>query len=300
MHMSLVFHPSLKKILLGSKKWLQRDDNIDALKRMEKDMDEFLSASGHLGGRPYNRIGSLGTHYGMVACDAFFHLDNHQLAESLNRAVSFNLLIFRWDAMYSELRQDLGNWPQQYWDSLKVAGEVTLSNWDNAKICAVRFIEMAEKDQRINTVRGSRRVKQGTNDVFLIYLFCQVFDLKTSFTPPKPLIPEYQHVLDSWRTSDESVFKQAMQAAAEFHISRSKDHTTLKMYEFTWPFDRVFPAELLAIQALRCRDGLPAFDTDHALIDTPWSIIKDLPEVEPHPLIVAVEARLKKDYPTFR
>jgi hypothetical protein len=87
---------------------------------------------------------------------------------------------------------------------------------------------------------------------------------------------------------------------ADFHISRSKDSTGSKFYEFTWTFDRVFPAELLAIQALRRRDGLPAFDTGHALIDTPWSVIKELPEVEPHPLIVAVEARLKNDYPTFR
>jgi hypothetical protein len=134
----------------------------------------------------------------------------------------------------------------------------------------------------------------------LIYLFSQAFELKTSFTPPKPLIPEYQNVLDCWRTTDESAFKQAMQAAAEFHISRSKDDTSKNKYEFTQIFHQIFPAELLAIQALRRRDGLPAFDTGHALIDTPWSVIKELPEVEPHPLAVAVEARLKKDYPTFR
>jgi hypothetical protein len=64
-------------------------------------------------------------------------------------------------------------------------------------------------------------------------------------------------------------------------------------------FDRVFPVELLAIQALRRRDGLPAFETGHLSVDTPWSVIKDLPEVEPHALAVAVEARLKKTTPFF-
>jgi hypothetical protein len=298
--MPLTYDPSLKKVLAGSKKWLEREDNVGALERIHKDMDEFLSAPGDLGGKPYNKTGSLRTYHGMVACDAFAEKDNERLAKSLNWSVCFNSLLLRWDAMYSEIRQDLSNWPQEFRDSMTAIGPVMLSKWNEAKICAVRFIEMAEKDQRVNTARGSRRIKQGTSDVFLIYLFSQAFDLKTSFSPPKPLIPEYQNVLDSWRTTDENAFKHAMQAAAEFHISRSRDHTTLKMYEFTWPFDRVFPAELLAVQALRCRDGLPAFETGHALIDTPWSVIKDLPEVEPHPLALAIEARLKKDFPTFR
>jgi hypothetical protein len=298
--MSLGYHPSLKKILASPKKWLERENNSGSLQEINNCLKEFLCASGEFNSKATVEFRSLGVYLAMSACEAFARMGNTDFARFLQWSASCNSLYFRWRGMYSELRQDLGNWPHEFRDSMVAAGPTMLSNWDEAKICAVRFIEMAEKDQRINTHPQSRRVSKGTSDVFLIYLFCQVFDLKTSFTPLKPLIPEYQHVLDSWRTSDESVFKQAMQAAAEFHISRSKDSTNSKFYEFDWLFDRLFPVELLAVQALRRRDGLPAFDTSHALIDTPWSIIKELPEVEPHPLAVAIEARLKKDYPTFR
>lgn len=44
---------------------------------------------------------------------------------------------------------------------------------------------------------------------------------------------------------------------------------------------------------------MPEFETGHLLIDTPWAVIRDLPEVEPHPLIAIVEARIKHDYPAF-
>jgi hypothetical protein len=298
--MPSTYHPSLKKLPLNCRLWLEHANSKGRLNELIQTLTDFLNVKGIFNAKAGIELGWLGTYYGMAACDAFVRSQIKDFSNFLHCSISFNALLLRWDGVYSELRQDLGNWPQQYWDSLKAAGPIMLSDWNEAKICAVRFIEMAEKDQRVNTVRGSRRIKQGTNDVFLIYLFSQAFDLKTSFTPPKPLIPEYQHVLDCWRTTNESAFKQAMQAAADFHISRSKDHTTLKMYEFTWTFDRIFPVELLAVQALRRRDGLPAFDTGHALIDTPWSVIKDLPDAEPHPLAVAIEARLKNDYPTFR
>ena len=61
-----------------------------------------------------------------------------------------------------------------------------------------------------------------------------------------------------------------------------------------------YPGELLAIQALHRRDGLPEFTTGHLLVDTPWAILRDLPPCEPHPLAVQVEARLKHDFPDFR
>ncbi len=64
--------------------------------------------------------------------------------------------------------------------------------------------------------------------------------------------------------------------------------------------NRVFPAELRLVQPLRRRKGLPEFAIDHLLIDTPWTLVRDLPAVEPHPLAAAVEARLIEDYPQFR
>ena len=109
-----------------------------------------------------------------------------------------------------------------------------------------------------------------------------------------------QQLLDAWRTQDESIFRSAMQAAADFHVSRAKPSTGKTFYEFDTALDRLFPAELLAVQALRRRDGLPAFEAGHLLVDGPWAVIKDLPDAEPHPLTVRVEARLHRDYPDFR
>lgn len=91
-----------------------------------------------------------------------------------------------------------------------------------------------------------------------------------------------------------------MQEATKSQLSRSNHGTERNTYEFETPFDRVFPAELLAVQALRRRDDLPEFETGHALVDAPWAVIRDLPEAEPHPLAVEVEARLKQDYEAFR
>ena len=177
---------------------------------------------------------------------------------------------------------------------MKVAGPAMVSWWDEATVCAERFLQMAEKDQHLNTLAEARRVKHGTNDAFLAHLFAQAFGISTSFKPPKPLIPEYQALLDCWQTSDEAAFCAAMQVAAAFHISRSKHGTDRNKYEFEKDVDRLFPAELLAVQALRRRNGLPMLKTGHVLIDAPWAIVRDLPQVEPHPLAAAVEARLKQ------
>lgn len=88
--------------------------------------------------------------------------------------------------------------------------------------------------------------------------------------------------------------------ASEFHISRSKSGSRYRFCEFEKIFDRVFAAELLAVQALRRRDGLPAFEAGHLLVNGPWAVIKDLPDAEPHSLTEQVEAQLHRDYPDFR
>ena len=138
---------------------------------------------------------------------------------------------------------------------------------------------------------------KGTNDAFLIGLLSQAYGISTHYEPAKPIIEPYRRLLEVWRTTDSIVFGVAMAEAADFHISRSKGSTDRIWYEFESYYDSVYPSELLAVQALRRRDGLPAFDTGHVLVDTPWSIIRDLPACEPHPLAVALEARLRKDDP---
>ncbi|PPU75362.1 hypothetical protein XcuCFBP2542_14685 [Xanthomonas cucurbitae] len=202
--------------------------------------------------------------------------------------------------MYSDMRQDLGNWPTEFTDGMAAAGPAMLSWWQSAETCAQLFIEMAEKDQRLNILHEMRRIKHGSSDAFLIGLFSQAFGMQTDFVAPVELIPEYQALLDHWHSLDETMFAAVMQKAADFHITRSKDGTDQTIYEFEATLDRVFPAELLAVQALRRRQGLPEFKTDHLLIDTPWAFVRDMPPVAPHPLAAAVEARLVQDYPQFR
>ena len=268
--------------------------------RYVAELQAHLNAADPLNPKAVLQLGWVGHYYSVATCDAYFRSDTGELAQFLQWTVALRALEFRWRGMYSAMRPDLGNWPTEFSDSMKAAGPGVLSWWSEAATCAEHFLAMIEKDQRVNVLAEARRVKHGTHDVFLAYLFSQAFSIKTSFEPLKPLIPEYQAPLDSWRTTDETAFRAAMHAAAEFHISRSKHSSGSKIYEFNYDIDRLFPAELLAVQALRSRDGLPAFESGHLLIDAPWAVVRDLPEIEPYPLAVAVEARLKKDYPLFR
>ena len=298
--MSLPFHPSLKKLPKECGEWMEHAQEAGRLEQDTAAVQKHLDTPGLFNGKLGLHLGWLAQYYGVATCDAYFRADKTGLVKFLQWNVALRALNLRLDGMYSAMRPDLGNWPTEFWDSMKAAGPAMVSWWDEAAICAERFLQMAEKDQHVNTLAEARRVKHGTNDAFLAYLFVQAFGINTSFKPLKPLIPEYQTLLDCWKTLDESVFCTAMQAAAAFHISRSKDSTGSKFYEFNYDVDRLFPGELLAIQALRRRNELPAFETGHQLIDAPWAIVRDLPEVEPHPMAVAVETRLKQDYPLFR
>ncbi|PPU70464.1 hypothetical protein XcuCFBP2542_18760 [Xanthomonas cucurbitae] len=239
-------------------------------------------------------------YYDVASCDAFLRSDVETLNRVLQHAVQLRALVFRWDGMYSDMRQDLGNWPTEFTDGMAAADPAMLSWWQSAETCAQLFIEMAEKDQRVNTLHEMRRIKHGSSDAFLIGLFSQAFGMQTNFVAPVELIPEYQTLLDHWHSHDEGMFAAVMQKAADFHVTRSKDGTDQTIYEFEATLDRIFPAELLAVQALRRRQGLPEFKTDHLLIDTPWAFVRDMPPVAPHPLAAAVEARLVQDYPQFR
>lgn len=298
--MDFAYHRSLKKTLNACQEWLTYPGNPERPAEYSADLQGWLDAPERPSKMPGNPVADLGHYYGMAACAAYGRQDLEDLAQLLRWAVALRALDLRHRGMFSERRPDLGNWPSEFRDSMKAAGPLMLSEWELGRICAERFIEMAEKDERVNRPPATRMVNHNTNDVFLVGLFSQAFDIPTSFQPRKPLIEPYQQLLDAWRTNDESVFQTAMRAASEFHITRAKSSTGSKFYEFHTAFDRLFPAELLAVQALRLRDGLPAFEAGHLLVDGPWAVIKDLPEAEPNPLTVQVEAQLHRDYPDFR
>ncbi|MCI2261480.1 hypothetical protein [Xanthomonas indica] len=298
--MALPFHPSLKKLSQECGEWMEHVRKTGDYDRYAAAIEKFLATPGPLDPKAATQLDRIGHYFNVAACDAYFRSNTADLARFLQWSVALRALVFRWHGMHSEMHPDIGNWPTQFWDSMKAVGPTMLSWWEEARICSQRFLEMAEKDQRINTLPQSRRLAEGTNDAFLALLFSDAFGIPTDFAPQKPVIAAYRSLLDHWKTTDEATFTNAMQGASEFHISRSKHSTGSTFYEFDRDIDRLFPGELLAIQALRRRDGQPEFETGHLLVDAPWAIVRDLPPVAPHPLAAAVEARLKQDYPLFR
>jgi hypothetical protein len=293
------YHPSLKKVFAGVDRWLERSRRDNDLERytskLNYDFTESLISRG-----ASTWIQGFGRFYGNLACSIFGKNDLENIAQPLRWSVAFKSLAFRFEAAVPHPTSET-MLPLPFWSSMKASGPAMLSQWEEAKTCAQFLIQVAEKNQSLKTDKGrADGWGKGTNDAFLVALFCEAFALKTVYYPVNPIIPEYQGVLDYWKTTNQETYRQVMQAAAEFHISRSKGSTNKVTYEFDDLFDSIFPAELLAVQALRRRDGLPEFETGHLLIDTPWAVIRDLPEVEPHPLIAIVEARIKHDYPAFR
>lgn len=298
--MALHPHPSLKNLAQECQEWLEHAQAKGKAEQAEAAIQTLLDTPGELHQKAAIRLSDLALFYDVQSCDAFFRSDTEALTRSVQYAVQLRALFFRWMGMYSDMRQDLGNWPKEFADSMQALGPSMLSWWDQASTCAQLYIEMAEKDQRLNTMAQMRKIKNATSDVFAVEFFSTQFNIPTRFEPLKPLIPEYRAVLEAWNTADEVKFQAVMQMAAEFHISRSKENTDRTRYEFDATIDRVFPAELLAIQALRRKHDLPEFETDHALIDEPWKVLREIRGVDAYPLAKAVEDRLVKDYPQFR
>lgn len=293
-------YPSLKRLALDCSEWVEHARLKGKHENFTAAVQGYLDSAGPLHAKAGIHLDSLAHYYDVASCDAFLRGDRPMLSHTLQRAASLRALLLRWDGMYSHMRQDLGNWPRAFKDGMKAAGATMFSWWDSADICARLFIEMAEKDQRINTMREMRRIKHGTSDAFLIGLFSQAFNIETDFVTPKPLVPGYRALLEHWQSVDQATFTTVMQEAADFHISRSKENTDRQRYEFDPTLDRCFPAELLAVQALRRRKGLPEFAADHLLIDTPWDYLQEMKSMERYALADAVEARLVQDYPEFR
>ena len=295
----LRWHPSLKKTFKGCEVWWQSS----IVKRSEleirlAELAENLAQEGRL--RTYqSTLMLISQAYGIEACLLGANNEIEEVVRPLHFGVKFRALAFLKTATRS-LPGDESQPLLPFWSSMMAVGPTMLSDWALGRQCAFYLILVAHKDMRINVpeIRKDGWGK-GTNDAFLIYLLSQAYGIPTHYEPAKPIVEPYCRLLEMWRSTDEDTFRSAMMEAAEFHISRSKDGTDRNMHEFEKDIDRVYPGELLAVQALRRRDGLPEFQTGHLLIDTPWSIIRDLPDCEIHPLAAALEDRLRKDDPEF-
>ena len=293
----LQWHPSLKKTFRGCDVWWQsnmvkRDELGQRLTVLENDLGQegrFKTS--------VNTLDLLAHTLTIQSCILSGKSDLDALVRPLRWGVMFCALDFLMTATRT-YTSDRATALTSLWTSMMAAGPTMLSDWDHARLCAYYLIQLAHKDMRINhPVIRKEGWGKGTNDAFLIRLFSQAYDIPTHYESVNLMVEPYRQLLEMWRTTDQDAFQRAMSDAAEYHITRSKDGTDRNKYEFEKDIDRVYPGELLAVQALRRRDGLPAFDTGHVLVDTPWSIIRDMPACEPHPLAVALEARLRKDDP---
>ena len=294
----LKWHPSLKKTFKGRDVWWQSnmvesDDLGKQLAQLQNDLDR----EGRFFTQSSSTLMLIALNFTTQACIASGKSELGSVPAPLCWGVTFRALDFLITATRT-YRSDASTLLTSLWTSMMAVGPTMLSDWERARLCAYYLIQLAHKDMRLNVplIRKEGWGK-GTNDAFLIYLLSQAYDIPTHYESVNPMVEPYRQLLEVWKTTDQDEFQHAMAAAAEYHISRSKAGTDRNKYEFEKSFDGVYPGELLAIQALRRRDGLPAFDTGHVLVDTPWSIIRDMPACEPHPLAVALEARLRKDDP---
>lgn len=293
--MKLQWHPSLKKTFKGCEVWWQsgmvKENRREAMSVL---LAKSLADNGMFKLHP-SALMILAQTYCTEACLLGSKSKADTLVHPLRYGVAFRALDFMKIATRS-LSSDTSQPLHPFKSSLMAVGPTMLSDWDHGSLCAYYLIQIAHKDMRINVPEiREKSWGKGTSDAFLISLLSQAYNIPTHYEPMKPIIEPYRRLLEVWRSNDQEVFRAAMAEAAEFHISRSKGSTDRIWYEFDGYYDSIFPSELLAVQALRRRDGLPEFTTGHLLIDTPWSIIRDLPECEPHPLAKALENRLRSE-----
>lgn len=169
-------------------------------------------------------LDGFGRYYINQASAVFGHGDFANLSQPLRWGVA---LAFRYGATHW-LEESYKLVPLVFKTSMKVAGSAMLSKWEETETCARFLIALAEKNQnRYEDVDRKHGWGKGTVDAFLIALFCEAFGLKTVYYPVNPLIPEYQALLDHWKTTDKTLYQTIMQAAAEFHSNRSKNSTAL-------------------------------------------------------------------------
>ena len=296
-HAGPMWNPTLKRTFKDSDEWMATT-GVKELDNVLASLRRDLLLPGKMERSIIVNISRAGNALSTEACALSCNDNRDEIVRCIEWSVSFDDLAFRIEAFTSML------WPIQcilaFPSSATLARTIMLSRWENAEVSARLFIEVAHKDQATNAaITRKDDWGNGTHTAFLIYLLAEAFGIPTHYKPVKPLLPAYQSLLEAWRSTDETVFQEAMLPAIDFHISRSKNATERNNYEFDDYFDRIYPAELLAVQALRRRDGLPEFQTGHLLVDTPWSIIRDAEPVEPHPVFIAIQDRMRQDYPGF-
>lgn len=297
--MPLPHHPSLAPVFSEAEAWMKRARSEGHEEGLRERLGGWIAANQHTGNAGYLSLQRLASFYGIAACEAYGQGDAEAIAGLLAQAVQSRALFLRWHGTYSAMRpDDADGLLLASENALRACAPLMLGDENLGRICAERFVEMADKEARARP-EIDWRLDRDTVDGFVLALLSDGFGLATH---PLPMTAEaaYAALLETWRSEDAEAFALAVSDAADFHWKRSRDSTGRTFYEFNDLFDRVFPGELLAVQALRQMHALPEIATGHPLIDAPWSVISALPSVATDPLFVDTETFLRRHLPAFR
>ncbi|TKD03380.1 hypothetical protein [Polyangium fumosum] len=103
----------------------------------------------------------------------------------------------------------------------------------------------------------------------------------------------YRSVLDTW--NDGQGFVTALLNACDYHLDEAVYSDANKEF-LTSPYD-LFPVDILAIAAVRAKQGLPMPELDHPLMQTPLAKLppnNTRPRMPPDPLLEAVIEKARK------
>lgn len=297
--MPLPHHPSLSSVFSDAQAWMVRARAEGREEALRERLGTWIAADQHTGNAGYLSLQRLASLYGIAACEAYGQAEADALATRLGQAVQARALFLRWHGTYSAMRSDdADNLLLASESALRACAPLMLGDGDLGRICAGRFVEMADKEARLRP-EIDRRLDLDTVDGFVLALLSDGVGL-AAHPLPTTAEPAYTALIQAWRSEDAEAFALAMSDAADFHWKRSRDSTGSTFYEFNDLFDRVFPGELLAVQAFRRLHALPEIASGHPLIDAPWSVIDGLPPPSPDPLLLDTEAFLRRHLPAFR
>ena len=246
-------------------------------------------------------ISGMAEHHQNCACAALLHEDSDALAEHLSKAVHLRALLARFYAAIPVLDTGVIALSYNASTALDLAAPTMLGDWPQGETCAKVLLSAGESEMaRDPDHRRTHSWGRGTVAAFIIEFLASEYRLSHRYSPQVPLASEYVKLLSAFRETDKNVYEGAMRAAIARHVRESKETSRFKPpSDFHNDFHRFFPVELLSIQAIRRRDGLPEFDTKHPLVDMPWSLLRTATCFSRMEIAGRVEMRLRLQYSRF-
>lgn len=281
----------------AARKGLRAEQYPENLRRIEQVIATFKKIDAN----DMASISGMAEHHQVSACTALYRGDAEALADHLPKAVQLRALLQRFYAAVPVLDTGVIALSYNASTALDLAAPTMLSNWRQGQACAEVLMAASRNEMKCDSGRRQTRSwGRGTVSAFIIELLSDAYDFSHVYSPQIPLVSEYVNVLSNFRTEDQSVFESMMMAVIARHIRESKNSARFKPPgDFDNDFDRFFPVELLCIQAIRRRDGLPGFDAKHPLVDAPWNLMNTFYSSARLDIADSVERVLRTQYAEF-